>query len=436
MIILWQNYRKAVVACLATSFLVVITFHDNASGAYLSSSHGNSTNGVNRSSMPGFATGNCAHCHEQHASVGGGEPAPDLGTAAGPGIYLGFDVEQDLCYRCHGNGGEGTDTAFNIQTEFNKTNPHGVAGATNYMTVYNGDRHRANENTVAAFSDGSGALPADNRHAECMDCHNPHEATAINNADPLVGPTVGATGIDPSNSAAGLIPTSYTFVTITSADHEYKICFKCHSDWAGTGTGTNQAEEFNPANEGKHCVEADKTCTPGIYTTATFNATYVGVMMPRYNGATNATLRGAILRCSDCHGPNNAGAAATPEGPHGSTIAHILKVPSGSGFTTWNATVNYANDAATIWCFNCHSSNFSGTGLSNPANLHIDKHDTSPCQDCHTAVPHGATEDGTANQRQHLLKPSVFTECVDSETSGNYNQHSNGCGNWVIPGCT
>jgi len=410
--------------------------------AYINSSHGDSVNGVNRSTMTAFATGNCAHCHEQHASVGGIEPAPNTGTAAGPDIYLGFDVEQDLCYRCHGNGGEGGDTTFNIQTEFNKAYRHGRNGAagTDYMETYDGDRHRANENTIAAFSDGSGALPPDNRHAECMDCHNPHTATAIDNADNTVGPLIGATGIDPTNASAGLVPLSYTFMTITNANHEYKICFKCHSDWAGTGTGTNQAEEFNPANEGKHCVESDKTCTPGIYSGATFNlaANRAYAMMPRYNGANDATLRGAMMRCSDCHGPNGAGAATTPRGPHGSTVAGLLKVPTGSPYVDWDNTVMYQTDAGTIWCFNCHSPNFTGTGLSAPGegNLHTNKHDDWACQYCHFTVPHGNTENGTANQRQHLLKPSVFTECVDSETSGNYNQHSNGCGNWVIPGCT
>ena len=433
MTILLKKYLKSFVYCMVIPFLLVLS--PPASGTYTASSHGDSTNGVERSSMPGYAIGNCAHCHEQHASVGGVEPVPATGTAAGPDIYLGFDVEQDLCYRCHGNGGDRKVSSPNIQTEFAKNYRHGRNGSagTDYMEVYDGDRHRANEKTDTAFSSG----PPDNRHAECMDCHNPHEATAIN-SDPAFGPTIGATGLDPTNSAAGLVPVSYAFVTITNADYEYKICFKCHSDWAGTGTGTNQAVEFNPANDGKHCVESDKTCTPGIYTGATFNLAANGIytMMPRYNSATNATLRSAMMRCSDCHGSNNAGAANIPEGPHGSTIANILKVPNGSPFVDWNNTVDYVTNSATIWCFNCHSPNFTGTGLSDPANLHTNNHDDWPCQYCHFAVPHGNTENSAANQRKHLIKPAVFTECVDSETSGNYNQHSNGCGNWVIPGCT
>ncbi|HDL98909.1 MAG TPA: hypothetical protein ENH16_04925, partial [Desulfobacteraceae bacterium] len=46
-------------------------------GPYLNSVHGNNTIGVNRSTMAaaGYARGNCAHCHEQHASVNGSTPA-------------------------------------------------------------------------------------------------------------------------------------------------------------------------------------------------------------------------------------------------------------------------------------------------------------------------------------------------------------------------
>jgi hypothetical protein len=158
-------------------------------------------------------------------------------------------------------------------------------------------------------------------------------------------------------------------------------------------------------------------------------------MMPRagftYN---NANLRTLSLRCSDCHGANNAdGGVNVPEGPHGSTIANILKVPDGSNYTTWNASVDYQNNSGSIWCFNCHTPNFNNTGLyGDGKNLHLQEHNDWDCQYCHLAIPHGQTGTGTDNQRKHLLKPSVFTNGADNETSGNWNQH----GSWVIPGCT
>jgi len=77
---------------LCTGIFLLILYPDMASsGPYLSSAHGNSTYGVKRTAT-GFPTdypqGLCAHCHEQHASIAGAEPAPD--SPAGPDYYLRF----------------------------------------------------------------------------------------------------------------------------------------------------------------------------------------------------------------------------------------------------------------------------------------------------------------------------------------------------------
>jgi mono/diheme cytochrome c family protein len=45
-------------------------------GPYLDSAHGNSAHGVKRTSTLQYATGNCAHCHEQHAMIAGSQPEP------------------------------------------------------------------------------------------------------------------------------------------------------------------------------------------------------------------------------------------------------------------------------------------------------------------------------------------------------------------------
>ena len=91
-----HKYRKGIAFGLPLFVLLVLYFAGNKvlAQTYANSSHGDPTDGVNRNSMTGYATGNCAHCHEQHASVGGDEPAPNTPstTAEGPGIYLGFDI--------------------------------------------------------------------------------------------------------------------------------------------------------------------------------------------------------------------------------------------------------------------------------------------------------------------------------------------------------
>jgi hypothetical protein len=86
-------------------FLLLILYPENAnSGPYLNSVHGNSTYGVNRTSLStfGYSIGNCAHCHEQHASIGGAE----LNPTGGPDKYALFytnHVSQtdNFCFKCH-----------------------------------------------------------------------------------------------------------------------------------------------------------------------------------------------------------------------------------------------------------------------------------------------------------------------------------------------
>ena len=73
-------------------------------GDYTNSAHGNADgNGVDRTSFPDYAAGNCAHCHEQHASI--------EGTDTGADNYLLFNTKSTnvsgsapsgFCFDCHG----------------------------------------------------------------------------------------------------------------------------------------------------------------------------------------------------------------------------------------------------------------------------------------------------------------------------------------------
>lgn len=384
-------------------------------GLYADSSHGDTTGGVDRSTIAtgysAYATGNCAHCHEQHASLDGSEPNPSGSVSA----YLGFELEQDLCFSCH----DGSPASTDIATQF------GI-GKVKHPRLTTDGTHRADESTSSDFT-------GTNRHAECTDCHNPHVANEIvapgyDATSAAKGPIIGATGVTPSNGAAGVV-SSYTFTTVTDTFEQYKVCFKCHSSW--TSASRTTANEFNTNNDSYHYVEGDKTYTRKIASTATFNATYVGVMMTRYSGASNATLRTAKMLCSDCHGPGSAG--AEPEGVHGSDYAKILKVPNGSPFTTWNANSQVPSSTgatSNVWCFNCHVKTFNGSGFYTPSDggdeLHIQKHDGERCQDCHLANPHGPTGTGTNNQRRHLLRTDIFLESIDDWTERTWQESAHG----------
>ncbi len=99
---------------LALCFILCLILYPQkaSSGPYLDSAHGSSY-GVLRTSLStppnNYGQGNCAHCHEQHASIGGEEPAPNTGDDAGPDAYLlykmlwgtGNPQAYEFCYGCH-----------------------------------------------------------------------------------------------------------------------------------------------------------------------------------------------------------------------------------------------------------------------------------------------------------------------------------------------
>ena len=159
-------------------------------GDYLNSAHGSSTYGVKRPSMTSgatsYATGNCAHCHEQHASLAGAEPAPvdgglseyalftrNFNNTALAGGYLDSD---NFCFSCHSNSGSVQPvTNANYATTFgggaNGTPPQYIKEAFNSLSSHNlADVH--------TFVDGEATLyPWYNSYSNpCNSCHNPHLA--------------------------------------------------------------------------------------------------------------------------------------------------------------------------------------------------------------------------------------------------------------------
>src|SRR4030043_740937 len=78
---------------------ILITFHNAytqpplpPTPTYTISAHGNTSYGVNRTGLSSFnySIGNCAHCHEQHASIAGQTITPS-------GYELFFDHWVEIC---------------------------------------------------------------------------------------------------------------------------------------------------------------------------------------------------------------------------------------------------------------------------------------------------------------------------------------------------
>lgn len=158
-----------------------------AAGPYLDSAHGNATYGVNRmvldAQYANFATGNCAHCHETHASIAGSNPRPvgapsphtlfsvNFNSARTQQPYLEAD---NFCFACHSD----TSGQQVVNQNYSTTFGGGTAGSDpqSIMTAFNQNSYH-NLFDIWSFLQNNPQYPGFNVNSNpCGACHNPHLA--------------------------------------------------------------------------------------------------------------------------------------------------------------------------------------------------------------------------------------------------------------------
>ncbi len=487
---------------------------NTSGGTYTSTKHGaDADRSVVVSGFTYTTKGHCAHCHEQHAGIGGTEPTPP--AAEGPSSYalfrsnFGFD-KNELCYACHETFNLGAGVGYgrygiyqgqaNYEASIHNTsasmawspdtvppgppyddagnchnchNPHGYSDATGLIPsmlfardskstdspayemgceachdgtqggvskdikaqlnkacshpthAYN-NRHSLPETGNITSIDDESFGPT-NRHAECLDCHNPHVAKntparvdsaswypstvdANSNLTSNSGALTGVWGVEPTWPAKWTQPTLFT--RKEPAEKEYRICFKCHSYYGlgdlSTTNGvsstitvpcdntvytTDQAWMLNPKNYALHPV-----------TTSLGNTTLrgTGAGAPYAPLALNATqlkdpwktnVGNQTMYCSDCHGADDE-ASGGAKGPHGSNKKFMLKGPAkywptkSDGSTLWDlGDFGSAEAGADLFCTNCHQND----RVNNVHQQYRSRggHEFT-CVTCHVAVSHGS----------------------------------------------
>ncbi len=417
---------------LVLASLVLLCPPASEAGSYLSSSHGNSVSGVDRSTIDSkfttYATGNCGHCHEQHASIEGSEPIPSSGTNTASPV-LGFAKEEVLCETCH----DGSPVSPNVAAQFDKIYGH--------PTDDIADRH-----TISVMEKGQGGAPfrGGNRHVECADCHEPHTINYFTGANPFTGSThnyltatpadnnkvsgvlTGVWGVEPAVESVAWLSPPVSYTELTESTKEYQICLKCHSNYAfQTGNGistftgpsgipsTDQSMEFSVNRTGVHPVRNGLNSQTGSYSPKSLDTV-------RLKSPWNVTGRVGVqtMYCSDCHGADDESATGAV-GPHGSSSLNMLKGtnnsywpkrPDGQYWTLndvddRNYPTRYAAAQSQLLCLKCHPIwNTSANGFYNIAHdEHADRDYTGNpyrisypsgtgylCISCHSPIPHGA----------------------------------------------
>ncbi len=273
----------------------------------------------------------CTTCHDPHG----------VRDAAGVIPSLLKRRESALCNDCH-DGSRGPD----IRSQLTRAFVHGAPARGTHRSDEDGDPSR-----YAAF-------PVNHRHVTCSDCHNAHQVIrdpAPSSSD-RTNRLAGVSRVQVVNGGAGVVPT-YRFVAAADPgdEHEYEICFKCHSSWTKQPAGQPDiARLTNPANPSYHPIQGEGR-----------NAR----IDPR-SFAEGFDVR-SIITCSDCHGGDDS-----VRGPHGSSYRYLLR------------------KSEEEICFECHARNVYVDGSSGSRFLSHTSHAASRigCTVCHES--HGSTRNG------------------------------------------
>lgn len=313
--------------------------------------------------------GSCSACHFPHGW-------PDAANPTNHYPLLLVEREESLCYTCHDTNGP---ARADIRTPFQKAARHPVSLA---------GLHRADE------GEATNAFGTANRHAECEDCHNAHQARR-GYASPVASLTLlGVSRVVVTNGAAGTKP-GYGFVpgSDTNAPAEYQVCFKCHSGWTTLPAAAKDLSVvFNPNNESFHPVEAAGRNTSSYMIASLTN----GTGLPRLSVT-------SLITCADCHNSEqipltvslaSAYTGLVARGPHGSVSNVNMSGAILRGNYKLTSSGNYSATNFAL-CYICHSPTPFATTSENTRNdTRFNWHGRhmadfgAACTDCHNNM-HG-----------------------------------------------
>ena len=372
------DMRGMMKRCLVGWILLFLLASQGAWAAndYMNSAHGDLNNGVFRTAMGtlGYAKGNCAHCHEMHASIEGsnGSPAPftlfaqNFDTSVHTGPYQEAD---NFCFYCHNSGG----SAQHVDNyDYSEVFGCATSGPTSILSAFNQTSYH-NLYDIWNFAKDEFSWFKGNSNP-CNACHNPHLAkrnwtdpdnpllTAISKPSDHFS-LWGATDLmstysyeAPYCSGAAREPDGTGTQSGSTTPDYIEFCTDCHNTINTLGVSII---DWSSAGD-KH---GEKSRDGGI-----------DIEEPYY--AANATNSNFVLSCLDCHEP------------HGAPNIMLIRrrVNGGNLF----AAVSSSSNTLGYLCTRCHKDDAdAGTGPFNEWEfVHHDSDDApypSPrhCGTCH-----------------------------------------------------
>lgn len=396
----------------------------NAFTHWNSSAHEQASYKVSKSARLGpygnMRQNGCLSCHAPHKAPG----AASLLTGPAQAVP-NMDPATQNCMSCH-NGGSNISPAIpNVFAEFAKTGHP-------FPTGHN--QHSARESEVLNK----------NRHATCVDCHDPHASTETPTfaLTTIRGSQYGVTGISASDGASVLTP----------AANQFETCLRCHGTSAGkqilavfgylptravtAGDPLNLIPQFGVTAKSSHPVMHDSN--------SPFPQPSLLKFMWNLDGHTPGRALNARILCTDCHNSddNREFGGSGSNGPHGSRFSHILErryefshvaagfpPAAGPGTTIQNLLPPIVDPSAGgpySLCAKCHnlSSIMANASFSKHA-LHINA--GFSCSVCHTAHGIGASSAGITGERLVNFDLGVVAENDKAKVPISYTRSTGTC---------
>ena len=365
----------------------------------------------------------CLSCHASHNAPGG----PELLTGPIPAVP-NMDAATQDCITCHNGGPNLSPAIANVFAEFAKTGHPLPAGS---------NKHSAQESVVLN----------NDRHATCVDCHNPHAALQTGSfaSTAIRGSQNGTIGVSATDGVTEVDP----------AVNQYEICLRCHGTSSGkqvlaafgyapvrattSGDPLNLIQQFGISVKSSHPVMHESKSPLPQPSLLRF--------MWNLDGRTQGRPITARILCTDCHNSddNREFGGTGPSGPHGSQFPHILErryefsqvapgLPpaAGPGSTILNLLPAITDPAAGgpySLCAKCHdlANILSNASFSKHA-LHINA--GFSCSVCHTSHGMGATSSNVTGDRMVNFDLKVVAENATSSyfrSPISYNRGTNTC---------
>ena len=362
----------------------------------------------------------CLSCHAPHNAPG----AASLLTGPVQSV-ASMDKTTQNCISCHNGGSTISPAIANVFAEFAKTGHPFPTGR---------NLHSANESEVLN----------NNRHATCVDCHDPHASnqTGTFAVTAIRGAQYGTTGISASDGTTVVSP----------AANQYETCLRCHGTSAGkqilpvfgylptrtvtAGDPLNLIPQFNATAKSSHPVMHDSN--------SPFPQPSLLKFMWNLDGHTQGRALTTRILCSDCHNAddNREFGGSGPSGPHGSRFPHILErryefsrvaagfpPAAGPGTIIQNILPPIMDPAASgpySLCAKCHDlSNIMSNASFSKHALHITA--GFSCSVCHTAHGIGASSASVSGERLVNFDLGVVAENDSSKVPISYSRGTGTC---------